>query len=239
MTRSHSPSNRIVTLAVHPEGQTSLHREGRISVHATPEQAWLRLYADAVGLEGPVDVAVAGPDGRVVSWRLGPEGNQTMVNGFFPAPALSTDPAWSGGLPDRYNGLIAKIRAADRSNLWVAAQVTAGKLAAQVAADAGEKHPHTLLALALHATFTLRAGDWPTATRLCMDLAQRCHEHGAPAPRSATALRNAVGAWIRSPAMEETHQDGLELVHTVIRIAPGEARMIAAVLERLGSVAPL
>lgn len=234
------PDEPHLTLVVLPDG--TVHAIGGFlpetgglwsSVHA----AWRLAQAEAEQLGRPVRVSVGQQDGTVAAYLAHPDGRLDPIAAHPQPPA--TDPAdsrWLGGGLDQHP-LLDMVRTAHREEAWHAAQMAAGRLAAQVRAELDDDHPHTVLAAELEAFFALHARDWPAAVRLHLLVAEGRHRLSAPPEPTKRALHNAVAAWLHGRTGHQMDAHGYALAHLLVRIAPHDARALSAVLRSLPSAA--
>ncbi|MFF4534281.1 hypothetical protein ACFY1P_34040 [Streptomyces sp. NPDC001407] len=201
------------------------------SVHA----AWRPAQIEAQRLGRPVRVSVGHLDGTVAAYLAHPNGQVDWAYAH-PQPPMPEhlDSRWLDGTLEQHP-LVETVRAAQRATDWRAAQAAAGRLAAQVRAELGGDHPHTVLATELEGFFALHARDWPAAARLHLAVAEDRHRLAAPPGDTQRVLHNAVAAWCHARSDPEAAALGFALAHLLVRIAPHDSRALSAVLRNLPS----
>ncbi|MEU3872589.1 MULTISPECIES: hypothetical protein [Streptomyces] len=195
--------------------------------------AWPLIQAEAQRLARPVRVSVGQHDGTITAYLVHPDGRVDPAPAH-PQPLMPdhVDSRWLDGALNQHP-MVESVRAAHRATDWRAAQVAASRMAAQVRAELGDDHPHTVLAAEFEAFFALHARDWAAAVRLYTAVAEGRHRLSAPPGDTQRALHNAVAAWLNARTDRLSGAHGYALAHLLVRIAPHDPRALSAVVRSL------
>ncbi|MFE3629521.1 hypothetical protein [Streptomyces goshikiensis] len=232
-----SAANPLLTMLVLPGG--GVHASGRLLSAPDPsgalDQAWALARTAVKSLGRAVQVNVGRPDGTVETSMMDRDGSRVRLSAPPVVPPLDpADARWTDHHLSAHP-LVTPIREAASARGLPPARAAAQHLAQQLHHELEPTHPYLILADELRAHLALRDQDWLTAARLYRAVADAHHQLRAPAAVRQTPVHNAVATWLLAAdtAGSQVLNDGAQLGHLLVRIAPRHRTAIATVLDRL------